>query len=112
MPYKDAKKQKEAQHQYYLDNKEKYAANVRRRKQEYREWFTELRESLSCTRCPEKHMAVLDFHHLDDNEKYDSVSVMVNDMVPKKKILKEIEKCIVLCSNCHRKLHWDLHQNK
>jgi hypothetical protein len=31
---------------------------------------------------------------------------MAGDGVIEARILKEIEKCIVLCANCHAKEHW------
>ena len=108
MPYKDKKKQKEAQRRYYLKNKEKYAENVRRRRKEYQEWILEIKKKLHCEECNENHPAVIDFHHLDGDEKEKAISNMVSELLPKKKILAEIDKCIVLCANCHRKLHWDI----
>ena len=110
MPYKDKKKQREAQRRHYLNNKDKYAANVKRRKKEYREWFLELKNDLKCEKCSEDHPSVLDFHHFN-GDKERGIARMVSDCLPKKKILAEIEKCIVLCSNCHRKLHWNLIKN-
>jgi hypothetical protein len=107
MPYKDPEKRKEAKRKHYLANKEKYAASCVRRRTKYKEWFFELRSTLKCERCPEDHPAVLDFHHRND-DKVGSVAEMVSARKPKKEILAEIEKCIVLCSNCHRKLHWKI----
>ena len=57
-----------------------------------------------CSKCGySKCLSALDFHHLDPNEK---------DIAPAKvlsrsweNILLEINKCILLCSNCHRELH-------
>lgn len=111
MPYKDKKTQKAAQRQHYLANKEKYAANVRRRRKEYRDWFIDIRKSSVCEKCSENHIAVLDFHHKNGTSKEGTIARMVSSMEPKKKILAEISKCIVLCANCHRKLHWDIHKN-
>ncbi len=47
----------------------------------------------------------LELHHIDPNEKEFSFgSVMSN---PKKwtKIVEELRKCILVCSNCHREIH-------
>jgi hypothetical protein len=57
-----------------------------------------------CTKCSEKRWYVLDFHHLGDKDI--DVSRMVNDSYSIKKIKEEIRKCIVLCANCHRELHF------
>ncbi len=44
-----------------------------------------------------------DFHHLNGEEKdYAMASLR---MYSEKTMMKEVEKCAVLCSNCHRKLH-------
>jgi len=105
MPYKDKEKQKEAQHRSYLKHKELVRDRNRERRKEYKEWFAEIRSKLKCQECGENHIAVLDFHHTDDN-KEGGVGRLVRSLYPKEKILKEIAKCIVLCSNCHRKLHF------
>ena len=107
MPYKDSKKQKESQRKYYLANKEKARENVRRRRKEYKEWYRDLKSQMKCEECSENHISTLDFHHKDGNSKEDRVSQMVMQLFPKKRILAEIDKCIVLCANCHRKLHWN-----
>lgn len=52
---------------------------------------------------------VLDFHHTSPDEKEGSISNLVDSP---NKLEKELEKCIVLCSNCHRDLHFQLDQNK
>ena len=65
----------------------------------------EYKKTLKCEKCDENHPACLDFHHVDNNKE-----VSVADAVTKgwsmKKIMAEIEKCSVLCSNCHRKEHY------
>ena len=110
MPYKDKEKQIAAQKKYYLNNKNKYKKNVQRRRKEYKEWFLEIKEKEECEKCGEDHPGVLDYHHNGCEKKEDTISNMVNDLIPKKKIIAEIEKCIILCSNCHRKLHWYEHK--
>jgi len=105
MPYKNKEKQKQAKHESYLRNKHKIIDSNRKRRKEYREWFRELRSTLSCKECEENHPATLDFHH-PDNNKEANVSRLVRSLYPKKRILAEIAKCIVLCANCHRKIHY------
>ena len=46
----------------------------------------------------------LQFHH-HDSTKESNVGQMVSDGFSLSKIFKEIEKCIVLCANCHMELH-------
>lgn len=92
--------------EWYARNKEHERQKVYERREELREWYREYKCTLTCTRCPEKHPACLDFHHSDDTTKIENISVMVHDGWSKARILAEIEGCIVLCSNCHRKEHW------
>ena len=49
--------------------------------------------------------AALEFHHVDKEEKTDSISAMINRDKSMSEILEEIKKCIILCANCHRELH-------
>lgn len=57
-----------------------------------------------CRLCDEREPIALDLHHLDSKEKDDCVAKMI-DRGSKIKVLNEIRKCVVLCSNCHRKHH-------
>ena len=64
-----------------------------------------------CYFCGESNPTVLDFHHKDPSKKDYSVSNMVGGS--EDKMWKEVKKCIVVCSNCHRKLHaGEIHYNK
>lgn len=53
-----------------------------------------------CLMCGERHPAVLEFDHLRD-KKMNVSEMMVTRAWPT--ILLEIDKCQVLCSNCHRR---------
>ena len=58
-----------------------------------------------CSICGyDKCLAALDFHHVDDTIKIDSVR---NLLIKKSKRLAvaEAAKCILLCANCHREFH-------
>jgi predicted DNA-binding protein YlxM (UPF0122 family) len=53
--------------------------------------------------------SALEFHHLDPNEKdfgIGSYSVLLWE-----KIKLELDKCIMVCANCHREIHYDLIYN-
>ena len=46
--------------------------------------------------------AVYDFHHLDPKQKDFSIGQQAKSF---DKIKSELDKCIMLCANCHRKMH-------
>lgn len=46
----------------------------------------------------------LDFHHLDPTQKDTKVSSMRYWTMEKAKV--ELDKCIILCANCHREEHY------
>ena len=105
MPYKDVIKQKEAQHQHYLNNKNKYTESRKLNREKHKIWLADYKKTLSCETCGENHPACLDFHHIDPSLKEDSIN-RIKQRYSLEYLKKEIEKCKVLCSNCHRKLHW------
>jgi predicted HNH restriction endonuclease len=47
----------------------------------------------------------LEFHHLDPNKKEFVIGLSRNWNLTK----KEMDKCILVCSNCHREIHGGLH---
>ena len=61
-----------------------------------------------CQRCGNDDKRVLDFHHLHGKDK--GVATLRVAGYSRKRIVAEIEKCIVLCANCHRIVHWEERQ--
>jgi hypothetical protein len=111
MPHKDRDQvltyQREYNQKHYARKKEQYKAKNDRRRREWAAWFKGLKTGIRCSQCGEAHPAVIDFHHTALGNKVRSISMMVHDGFAKAAILQEIEKCQVLCSNCHRRLHWE-----
>ena len=89
--------------QHYQNNKEQYRNRKLKNKSIKRNFLKDIKKDLKCSQCPENHPATLDFHHKDPKEKDHGISQMLD--YSKEKILEEMQKCIILCSNCHRKLH-------
>ncbi len=56
-----------------------------------------------CVDCGFFDPVCMDFHHLGD--KKDGVSRLASTGSSIKSIQEEIDKCVCLCSNCHRKRH-------
>lgn len=58
----------------------------------------------ACLNCGEDDIIVLDFDHLPEFEKKFDIAKAVSTMcLSWKKILEEINKCEIVCANCHRK---------
>ena len=104
MPWKNKETKKAYFQRPYV--REKTKIRVKRWKEDLIEWFKKYKETLQCSVCGETHPACLDFHHRDPSTKKAPVGNMVHRSSSKTSILREIEKCDVLCANCHRKLHW------
>lgn len=52
----------------------------------------------------DKYIGALDFHHLDPTKKDFSIGKLKNYSFSDK-IKNELDKCILVCSNCHREIH-------
>ncbi len=77
------------------------------RRSSIRVWFEDYKKTVRCQRCGLQDHRVIDFHHEDEDEKEDCVSILVMHACSMKKILEEIRKCSPLCANCHRILHYE-----
>jgi len=92
--------------EHYKKNRKLYKDRAKTRKRESVAWIKKYKKELSCQRCFENHPACLVFHHKDPKSKKGTINRLVRDGYSKEKILKEIEKCEVLCFNCHAKEHF------
>ena len=106
MPYKNKEERLACRRRWYAKNKASEKAHVWRRKKEIKSWFQKYKSSLKCSKCGETHPAVIDFHH-HFGRKENGISKMVSDGYSIARIKKELSKCHVLCSNCHRKIHFN-----
>ena len=97
---------------WYEQNKERAKASVKRRRRAMREWLKTVKAGFRCARCEESRIACLDFHHRERNEKAIAVALVTQQGWSRKRILEEIAKCDVLCSNCHRREHFDTAEAK
>lgn len=98
--------------EYYQRNKERIRArrdrdrenaNQNRRAAENRAFVAQLKEASPCTDCGVSYPArVMQFHHLRD--KTERVSQTLARW-SRERILEEIEKCVLLCANCHALRH-------
>lgn len=95
---------KEKLKKHYRDNPVYYSEKKNKRREQMLLFVRNLK--LGCTQCSETHIACLDFHHIDTESKEGNITEMASNGLSKAKLLKEIQKCVVLCSNCHRKLHY------
>lgn len=81
-----------------------YLLRIREQRRKKKDWLDA--QKVKCARCPETHIACLEFHHRDPRKKEFLLSVAV----AKHSLLRiqaEVAKCEVICSNCHRKHHYD-----
>ena len=113
--------------QYYEDNKEKERAYKKQYYEDNKEGIANKQKSLrdarnleifkykggECAHCKLRepdHLEVYDYHHIDPSTKSYTVSNMLYG--PMDKIIAEVDKCLLLCSNCHRKEHARLNKEK
>ena len=95
------------QKQYQKDNIKKISLRKRKYRKkiskEKRQYVSDYKLSKGCSICGyNKCASALDFHHNGDKNFNISWAVSQFEL---KDIKKEMDKCMILCANCHRELH-------
>ena len=85
--------------------KECHSKYVKRKYQERKGAIGDVKASIGCAKCGDVRSYVLDFHHKDSSIKDANIARMTSNKNRLEDIQKEIDKCVVLCSNCHREFH-------
>jgi hypothetical protein len=111
MPYKDKEKQKEYQREWIRKNqtqKEKNLLSAKKRKIKNKLLLEKYKIDTGCY-CRScgiyDHPVCMDFHHLNGEDKKDTVSSLSSTGYKWETVKNEIDKCIMICSSCHRKIH-------
>jgi hypothetical protein len=81
---------------------------IRQQRKDYRtrgrEWLVEYKAARSCELCGESTPECLDFHHRDPTLKEASISSVIGRW-SLQRLQSEVAKCVLVCANCHRKIH-------
>lgn len=80
--------------------------NQKRNEQKYRiaKIIDDIISKAKCLYCPENDPRCLDFHHRDPKTKKFKIGAAVGEAVSLKLLFKELNKCDIVCANCHRKI--------
>jgi hypothetical protein len=92
---------------HYLNNRLYYLEKVKKRnlhiRQEVREYIGSFLQNNSCVDCGEKDILVLEFDHRDRSTKSYDINEAIHKRLSLTKVISEIKKCDIRCSNCHRR---------
>lgn len=104
--YKCKECQKEYFKKHYAKNKKYYVDKAQEKKArdkiEVDRIIAEAKKC-GCSMCGETHPATLDFHHVHGKD----FTISRRGSKCPDTVMTEIKKCVVVCSNCHRKIHWN-----
>ena len=104
MAYKDVSRQREAERRWYRENRDRVFARKNRKKTELRALARRAKQR-PCADCGVEYpYYVMDFDHVD-GDKVMIISDLVN-FGGTARLLAELAKCDVVCSNCHRERTW------
>jgi hypothetical protein len=98
--------QREKSKQHYHANKKQYLAKNAAYTKQVQTKMREFKTAKGCTDCGETDHRCLDFDHVDPSSKTGNVATLARSW-SYQRLLTEIEKCVVRCSNCHRKRTFD-----
>lgn len=73
-------------------------------------WLADYKCEKGCCRCGIKDFRVLDFHHRQKKDKLFGIGGFRRE-VGFQRLKEEIEKCDVVCANCHRILHDEMRKS-
>lgn len=90
---------------HYLDNKEEHRKNVKKRKdsllKDNKNKIMNILINSSCTDCGNIDHRTFEFDHVN-GDKVSNVSTLLGCGFSWDKIKAEIDKCEIVCANCHR----------
>jgi hypothetical protein len=76
-----------------------------------RAWLDDYKQSVSCLQCGFRDYRALQFHHTE-GDKEANIADMVRAGMSVEALRREIEKCIVLCANCHSIEHYEAFEQR
>lgn len=116
--YKTTQEEREYQSAYYFKNKEQVVSYQKKYRKANRERINKRNKKFKndrkieaikrlggiCNKCKKEYEpCVFDFHHVNRKEKEFLISKILS--FSEERFWNEVDKCILLCANCHRIEH-------
>jgi len=96
----------EERKEYEKQYKKNHTKEIKQRRNGKLQYVQDYKLSKGCQICGyNKNPGFLGFHHPNDDKEF-NVSYACAQDLSLEKIKEEMAKCIILCANCHTKLHW------
>lgn len=109
MPKNSNDYQRKYQNEWYKKQSPEYKERqkiLRQKRVEENTVFLIEKRSIPCSCCQEIHpQEIMEFHHIIGNPKNRVSNLLSNS---RKRLEEEIKKCILVCPNCHTKIHNNL----
>ena len=101
MPTKNIKLARKYRREYYYRNLDQEKLRVKQRRACLQDIIQQIKDGLQCD-CGESDNRCLDFHH--EGIKLENIAMIPIRGWSLDRLIRELEKCIIICSNCHRKM--------
>jgi len=89
---------------HYKNNREQYLLKNIKRRNFNKDFCNRVKSIKKCQNCNEKRYWVLEYHHI--HNKKENISILAHQGTSIKTLKNEIRKCIILCANCHKDMHY------
>ena len=121
MPYKDKEQNRKKSKEYYEENKGRLLLLAKKRYEDNKEYFkkknaiarertrnivNDIKKKGECAVCGIKDHRVLHFHHKNSATKEFKIADADAIGVGKRRLYEEMDKCVLLCANCHVIIHY------
>lgn len=93
---------------WHYRNQEWNTERTLQRRARLRSWVNDCKRERGCSRCERDDYRCLEFHHTAPEAKDMAIGEMITHGYGRETLGTEMEKCTVLCANCHRREHYDL----
>ncbi len=91
--------------QHYQKDKAKYKERSSTRRKRVTAEYAAWKSQQVCCRCGESDEVCLDAHHTDPTKKDFQLAKLGQEEFGSERWHTELAKCIIVCANCHRKIH-------
>lgn len=105
MTFKDEAERKKYQADYYQRNKEAYAVAAKARRKARNDYVIKLKSENPCVDCGKfYHYCQMQYDHIGTDKVTEVSKLVKNGTIDK--IQAEIDKCELVCANCHALRSW------